>query len=145
MPDLDDNAYAAGLFDGEGCVQLYYRQSRHARHALNTALSVSGVDLRPLNWLRERWGGTITIYDGSRENRRAVGRWIIYSEQADRFAHDIRPFLLVKLEQVDLWLEARALMGRRGWRNAAMSDEEVAQREFLVQRVSDLKWAVHHS
>lgn len=145
-------AYAAGFFDGEGCVQLYMRPSGRTKNCLRCALSAYGTDPAPLYWLQERWGGRIRWDDEPKRlatGRRPVGRWVIFSNEAEIFARDILPYLIVKRSQMDLWLEARAMLRPRGRRKGAsvndgVSDGERALRQDLVDRVKALKVVVSH-
>jgi len=144
MADLTkwEKAYAAGLFDGEGCVCVYMRKSgtAHGRkdRALRTNLIITGTDLRPLQWLQERWQGSVKIWT-PRPNHKAVGAWRVFSNQADIFARDIRPYLLVKAEQLDLWMEARKMMYSPGFMPGGLPEDEVAARRALVAKVSAMK------
>ena len=143
--DVAKRAYAAGLFDGEGCVQVYMGQGR-TRNCFRTTLSISGVDLRPLRWLCSRYGGNISVArlngnprpDGS--PRRDLGTWQVFGEEAERFARDIRPFLIVKAEQLDLWFDARGMLRPRGRQaRGQLTDEEYEQRREIVAKVKELK------
>jgi hypothetical protein len=142
-----DIAYAAGFFDGEGCVQLYMRKSGRTKNCLTTALSAYGTDSTPLYWLHQRWGGSIKWDETPKRlgtGRRPVCRWVVFSKEAEVFAKDVRPFLLVKAHQIDIWLEARALVLPRGRRKGQPAPEGVtdSQREIrqdLVDRVKALK------
>lgn len=141
--DIAERAYAAGLFDGEGCVQVYLQGK--GRTQLLIALSVSGTDFRPLEWLQERWGGRIQVYDegtGPRSDgssRRPLGTWRVRSHRARDFANDIYPFLVVKRDQLELWFEALDLTRQRGGRQLALTEEERAAREDVASRVKELK------
>lgn len=148
MADVGERAYAAGLFDGEGCVQLYMRvstmRSGRKNNALRTALSVSNTDLRPLYWLQERYGGRLSIdprhtQKSDNHKRRPVARWIVFSDEADVFAQDIYPFVIIKREQLSIWMEARKIMYRRGYMPNGLSADEVDTRRDLVAQVKALK------
>lgn len=146
MADLCETAYAAGLFDGEGCVQLYMRPSTYSGpkrvdNAFRANLSLSSVDPAPILWLRERWGGSLRVYDGP--SRRAAGHRPLHALQltgkvAERFGRDIYPFLITKREQMELWLEARGMTYERG-HNPGISAEELEIRRDLVAQIAALK------
>jgi hypothetical protein len=105
MADLPEpeKAYAAGFFDGEGCVQIYMRgDSSRTKNCLRVALSVSGTDTRPLAWLQERWGGNIRIDESQVgvdrrgiTSRKPLARWIVWALEGEAFARDILPYLTV--------------------------------------------------
>lgn len=144
MADVAEKAYAAGLFDGEGCVQLYMRKTGRPNgrkdHAFRCALSLSSTSMDPLFWLQERYEGTIDIdqrtTDGS---KKPLGRWIVFSEMADRFAADISPYLIIKRAQLDLWMAAREMMYRRGYMPGGLPQEEIDARREMVYRMKELK------
>ncbi len=147
-----DIAYAAGFFDGEGCVQLYMRPSGRDRNCLRCSLSAAGSDGRPLYWLVERWGGTVK-WDASEKRittgRRPIGNWHIFGNQAEVFARDVLPYLIVKREQMDLWLEARALLQHKGWKKGQAHSTRITEpqremRQDLVDRVKALKVVSSH-
>jgi len=144
MADALENAYAAGFFDGEGCVQLYMR--KHPRptnrqdNSFRCALSISSTDMDPLGWLQERWRGAVSIDQRTLYGvRKPLGRWIVFSEQADVFAADIYPYLIIKKKQMELWLQARAMMYRRGHMPGGLPEEEADLRREMVYRMKELK------
>lgn len=145
-----DACYAAGLFDGEGCVQLYMgNPASRGRNCFKTYLSISGVDLRPLDWLVERYNGGITLYEGDSRSlsdgsrRRTLGTWAVGGSDAEQFAHVILPFVLVKREQLDLWLVARSMLRVKGFQqNGGLAEDEVAERRAMVAHMKELKRVV---
>lgn len=142
-----ERAYAAGLFDGEGCVELFMRSSGRNKkgnvdNSLRAALSITGKDQRPLQWLLETFGGYIQQHTHTgRGDKNPVGRWMVTASAADVFAEAIHPYLRVKKEQIEIWQEARSLMYRRGRipGKRLIGPDEVAHRRSLVARVSELK------
>lgn len=142
-----DAAYAAGLFDGEGCVEVYMQSSGRRgkdgkRRSLRVCLSVSGVDTKPLYWLQEHYGGTVRVgRNGISPNKRPIGRWGVYGDESEMFAKAILPYVIVKREQLELWFEARRLFtsfkGRP--RTQRLTDEELLERAEIADRVKVLK------
>ena len=62
--------------------------------------------------LKDAYGGSISIH------KRHVGykpawAWLIASAQADAFVRTIRPYLVIKASEADVWLAARALCNGR--------------------------------
>ena len=147
MADVGEKAYAAGLFDGEGCVQLYMRKggvtSGRKDHSMRCALSVSSTYLDVLSWLQGRFGGSIKIDQRQSYGvRKPIGRWVVYAKQAEVFAFDICPYLIIKKQQVELWLQAREIMYERGHRfpeDAGLPQEEVDARWEMVYQMKELK------
>ncbi len=124
-PSELDKAYAAAYIDGEGCITLAYSQSRaKSRSAYVPTVLVSSVGLAPLEFLRDRWGGSIRL-NHRRErkrkdllvNERPVYTWGLASRMAETMLRDIRPYLLLKGAQADLVFEYYRFVGL-GWRVA---------------------------
>lgn len=144
MADLA-NAYAAGLFDGEGCVEVYMRLTEATKHrnrdrSLRCSLSVCGTDFRPLEWLKIHFGGSVSVRHDP--PRKPIGKWAVFGHEAESFAREIRPFLLVKAEQVDLWFVAREMVGPRGFKGAlgqGLTEDEIGLRRDLVAHMKELK------
>jgi hypothetical protein len=61
---------------------------------------------------------------------------------AEKFARDIVPYVILKKEQLELWLEARSktyARGRKGIPSGGLPAEEVAERQRLVDEIKALK------
>lgn len=119
-------AWAAGFFDGEGCVLVV----KLATGSLRLGVDVSQIDPRPLIELQARWGGTLTSFDRKRKGTRAAHRWRCHGELAQAFLRDVRPYLRVKAEVADLGL--RYPIGSRGTKvSLADGIERAAIREAV--------------
>ena len=106
-------AYFAGFFDGEGCVAAYRRKY---------VVSLTNCDVRPLVRARELWGGFISrqTVESRKFALRDLWRWQIYGQKSRAFLEAIRPFSLLKREQIDTYLcVLGALPVGRGARRAA--------------------------
>lgn len=90
-PTLADTAYAAGFFDGEGCVRL----QRNNNGGYSLRVVVSQKDPKPLAWMRERWGGSFDKYPSN-----VAWMYYLYSWSTHNFLVSVSPFLLVKKQQV---------------------------------------------
>ena len=94
--------YLAGFFDGEGSVGMY-------EGGRNVA-SLTNTDIRPLIMARDLFGGYLTMQP-IRSRPGAVQdlfRWQIYGHSARPFLEAIRPFVMLKGEQIDVYLDALA-------------------------------------
>lgn len=130
-----DLAYAAGLFDGEGCVAIYQRKNQSTFF-----IDIANTDRRPLRWLVDTFGGRICRGHGSdRPGRRQCFKWYLMNSQAAIFLAAIRQFTKIKSEQIDLAQEFALTKGTRG---VALSPEILALRHSLANQVSALKRAV---
>lgn len=96
-------AYAAGLFDGEGCIQIRCR--KRGRNAIEyvESVSVGSTDFEILYWLQEHFGGMV-----GRERKgvnRPIRYWVATNKIAIRFLKSLLPWLKIKREQARIVLE----------------------------------------
>jgi len=102
--ELSDS-YIAGFFDGEGCItsQLTYITGKYEKYPrVNVQISITQKDRKILEWIQERFLGTIHVHD--RDNLcyhlRITGKI-----NMGRFLRAIQPYSVVKKEQIELALE----------------------------------------
>lgn len=107
VPTKLDIAYAAGIFDGEGNVTISVNKGvKEARGPIfNMRVGVSQNDIRPLLWLRDRWGGSVVAVKRKTTNHRTTHIWTCFARKAARFLNEVRPHLKVKSERADIALE----------------------------------------
>jgi hypothetical protein len=103
-------AWAAGFFDGEGCVMVEVSKEKNCKHGFRTSLhtTVTQTSLPCLQLYLEKFGGSIT----TSENKTPTGRrwavqyrWIARNEEALVFLKAIEPYVIVKKEQVEAALK----------------------------------------
>jgi hypothetical protein len=128
-------AWAAGFFDGEGCV-LVSPRGNGKFHSLFT--SVTQQDPTALHLLKQRFGGNVTpdktATSDSYERKRGaalVWRWKASSIDAYAFLKAIEPFCVVKAEQVRVALEFPSVGVKFVSRNR-IPDEVRAKREQVM-------------
>ena len=122
-PDPNDPifcAWAAGFFDGEGCVIVGAGKNPSCVGGVNYVLSVSisQQERSSLDLIAQAWGGSV-IEDkttGSwRKNHTVINRWKISSEPCLPFLQAIQPFAIVKAKQIETALQWPVLkLPRRG-------------------------------
>ena len=95
MIEDTDVAYAAGFFDGEGCISIGKNGAVDAR-ITNTS---KGVLIR----LKSLFGGSIT--DRSQKVNKTQYVYALYGEDAIEFLNTLKPYLIEKLPQVHTILE----------------------------------------
>ena len=88
-----DERYAAGFFDGEGCIHI----ARNVRVILSGCF-VPGL----LERFVERWGGKVSSAVWSKNTCRPGVRWEITGPKAARFLDDVFPHLIEKRKQAEL-------------------------------------------
>jgi hypothetical protein len=137
-------AYTAGLFDGEGCVDIFKASVSKASKNPSFLLRVVITQKQGLimNWLKDNFGGNVQM---SKRKDNYIYRWDIRSQQAKHFLILIQPYVIIKKEQVDLAIEyedrkgkyLETLKGFRGFRQ--LTKEEVDWRNSMQKKLSDLK------
>lgn len=98
-------AWAAGFFDGEGCVIIELSTSPKSLRKQRTSLhaTVTQTSIPCLEKLKERFGGSIKTYEHTCPNssRWAVQHtWVVRNENAILFLKQILPYTIVKKEQI---------------------------------------------
>jgi hypothetical protein len=124
--------YLAGIFDGEGCV--HFRFDKRAGH-WKSMLSISNTDRRPLELAKTIFGGSISGSEKIGSNY-IVFSWNVTGKRSERAAHRLLPYSLVKREQLELYLIARATIGTDFQR---VSQETKETREVCAERIRLLK------
>ena len=96
-----EKAYAAGLFDGEGCIMID-KPRRGKGHTLVITLAMR--ESVAVAWLRERWPGSFRPTTKRPKEREAFTCWYWrrYTSAAAAFLSDILPYLLTKQTQAQL-------------------------------------------
>ena len=104
-------AWAAGFFDGEGCVLVSERFNKGGGDStFQLFVSVTQQDTRALHKLRERFGGNVTpdkaaLRGYERKNGTfLVWRWKSTSIVAYNFLKAIYPYTVVKADQIAIAL-----------------------------------------
>lgn len=123
-------AWAAGFFDGEGCIAIVKPRGTYQIRAM-----VNQVDPRPLELLRSRFGGGLHKRErGPDSPSRDIYAWQISCQKAEAFLRAIRPYLTVKAEQVN---RALAFQERRLPRGQGHSVEYEPTREQRQEQDED--------
>lgn len=108
--ELIQNAYVAGLVDGEGCVSI--KKMKSGYFGLRVALGLSGKSKPEVfDLLISQYGGALEKkYQDKRENRLPHWLWVIATKQAENFLKQIYPFSILKREQIKLALQYRKIV-----------------------------------
>lgn len=102
---MEDLAYAAGLFDGEGTVTLS-KQKASAKFRTPT-VSVSSTTLSLLEFLKELFGGSIVAQKVYQDHHKQSWSWKLDYNRALNFLCQILPFMREpdKIRRAKLLLE----------------------------------------
>jgi hypothetical protein len=131
MRDVD-LAWAAGLIDGEGCIQIAKRSTKNG-HGYVLSFMVNMTHEATILRLRDLFGfGSITPLKTT--HKRPQWRWVLGCAQAEILLRMVRPYLVTKAREADIALEYRSHVPRRGAPpppnfKAIQSDAYLAMRE----------------
>lgn len=98
-----DLAWAAGFFDGEGCI-VGSRGRTGGAYYFTLMVSVGQVDPRPLEHLRGLFGGTVQPHRVKTAKVQASSVWTVTGGYARNFLNAVEPYLRVKGERARLAL-----------------------------------------
>lgn len=132
--------WAAGFFDGEGCVLLARMRPRTPQSAVSLRLGIAVAQKvrEPLDTLAQRWGGTVRLSHESRTNRHADAYdWRLHGAAAVVFLRDVRPYLRVKHRQADVGIAYGMTIGegrRVGKRGVPAGLAAMRERLFIELR-----------
>lgn len=128
-------AWAAGFFDGEGCIML---TKRHRKNSLNYDLriTVANTDIRSLHKFRQMFGGSIQVQVRPDHERWLPSwTWVAQNRAAEQCLLRLLPWLVVKHEQAELAIRSRQYVDRRH-RKTTMDLDRL---EWMKQELSRLK------
>lgn len=133
--------WAAGFFDGEGCVVLRRRKRKcdwtwwPFNHVLS--MHVAQTDPGPLGVLENLWGGGVVFdqrnYDKTGRHRN-LHRWQCGSRICAGVLEEMLPFLVAKRPQAEVALEFQE---RRGLGRVKVKDQAQDELDYLM--LQDLK------
>jgi hypothetical protein len=103
-------AWAAGFFDGEGCVLIELSKEKACKHGYRTSLhaTVTQTSVPCLELFLDEFGGSIVSSQNKTPNGRRWAvqyRWSVRNENALAFLKTIYPYAVVKREQIEVALK----------------------------------------
>lgn len=122
--------YLAGLFDGEGCINIYKRRRERARggyELIPQAIVCLTKGSEILHELKSRYGGDLSIRQ-RQANWSPVTYWNLRHKGLKKFLNDILPYLIIKKQQAMLALEYSSIHG--GGRHFLYEGEKERQIEL---------------
>lgn len=142
--------YAAGFFDGEGCVSylcMHRSESRIPEHKRkhrsrgtdyyewHIRLTLSNTNLDVLLAFQDAWSGSITAHTANGRNCKIIHQWSVGGHKGERFALAIIPYSIVKRKQIELFLAFRATVGLGGQRGINKDSETFNKRNEIGMQI----------
>ena len=125
-------SYFAGFFDGEGSCGIY--DTSIDKKQAQFRVSLCQNDPRPLYEVQSIFGGSIRPRRRYVNNKLSINyEWYIYGSKAERFLFCIRPFTIVKSEQIDIFLAARKCLCGKGNRKATQNSAGLIEAERVLK------------
>jgi hypothetical protein len=141
-PQSTDLAWAAGIIDGEGHIQISRRKlDKPTRKTAGWSfcVRVGNTDPRMTDRLWQLFGGSV---QGPRFNRlasRPSYEWVAMSAIGRHVLEAILPYLVVKHDQAEVAIRfAATIRGRKG-QPSCLSSEVAQEREQLIDNILALR------
>lgn len=134
--------YFAGLFDGEGMVALHPRNIKKFPGVFSLLISITNCDRRPLDKAQALYGGNVIVGKPKQNPKhRQVFIWRACSGSAVPFLEVIRPYLLIKGEQVDValsWFQQKRKHSNKGT-SQKLTAKEIETNLVYYRRLQQMK------
>ena len=139
---VEELAYMAGLFDGEGCIHIARIHTKKRSLAYQLVCKVSMYNLPVLEMLKECFGGSIRreSKDELHNKYGLLHSWAIWGSSSIAFLKQLMPYLRIKETQANLAIEfqsKKAVGAKRGkWGNRGKTEEAIALegQQYLLMR-----------
>jgi len=122
------DAYLAGFFDGEGCVQVYQRK-KNSKYIQVIASAYQTLE-KPLLLFKRRYGGKVRP-NKKRSNRKQSWTWYAYGKDAFFALSRMLPWLIVKKKKAKLALLVLKYQPLKGEK---YSETQRAQLQHIIRR-----------
>ena len=138
MKKVEVLAYAAGIFDGEGCIVL--GKPRPGKGGRQLFVQVTNTEVWICEWLKFQFGGSIQSHDRKNKKWKKCYVWVIVSRQADSFLEIVLPYLNLKRPQAELAIsfqKEKSYRARGRWN--PLTEEERAVEEAQCTLLCQMK------
>lgn len=134
-------SYLAGFFDGEGSITIH-ENCRPSPRGLspNHTLQITMGNTHPAipKLLYSELGGSLILSDRSaKANHRNFAQWSVRAAKTLPFLYGIRPYVIMKKEQVELGIKFQESKKDSSLR---VSQETINWRENIRQQIRELNW-----
>lgn len=135
-------AYLAGLFDGEGSVGIYEFTKKDRNSNWQFKVEITNTDWRIMQWLENTVGGIVTkkSMPKSKPNWRQGYSWHIQGQNAEIFCNLIKPYTIIKTDQLDACLYFRKFWGTG---TKKQTQEIIEAKKQMVEVIKQMKRKDH--
>ena len=123
--------WAAGFFDGEGCILI---RKVHPSNRYAVRITVSQVNPTPIKVLHDLFGGHVSYQVPKNQNWNAQWKWEQDSKACVATLEKLRSYLIVKQDVADLAIQFQALK-RKGIKT---TPELLSLEQEFKQKISSL-------
>lgn len=131
-----DIAYAAGFVDGEGCISVGIKSGR--KNCLVWKITVVNTDFGIIQWFKNTFGGSYYQRKTYKATYAVSWAWAISNINGEEFLKLILPYLKVKKEVANVFLELRETRKYISHRNRKTPDALVEKRDSLILKIREL-------
>jgi len=144
MASKIQNAYIAGIIDGEG--SIFIRCQNNLRRRANgcsseffLVLDVGNTDKNLINYLYSLFGGTTGRRKDKRPNTKPMFNWRVTSKKAMSILEAVYPYMIVKRQQVDIarkFQQTKIQTSERRYNK--LSTKTIKKRIYLMNALSSI-------
>lgn len=145
LPQPTDWARLAAFLDGEGYLGLICKNQLSQKGDRRVRIKVAEVRIINTNillmeWLQRTFGGKVRLKSLRKDmgHRRPCHDWVASYPDIDNILRSCMPYFVIKREQAEIILALRALVQRKAWKGARVSEEEHAVRQKMADRIKAL-------
>ena len=137
-PKASDLIWAAGLFDGEGCL---HARRHETKGCVNIHATISMVFQPAVRRIHRLAGCGVFKKNDYGVGRRVQWKWVAVGQQAAGFVRMLLPFLMVKRKEALIFLRIADEQKRRGNRHMTeRSRGEQSRRISALKKAKRYEW-----
>jgi len=135
-----DLGYAAGIIDGEGCIQIMHSLLRGTVQSWKVYLEINMCSKKVLDKMAGLFGGEVKMYGARPEQHYRQYRWQLYGGAAISAIVAMRPYLIEKKAQAALAIQFYNHQKRcKYYAGHPLSPSILAKREWMRKEMQELK------
>jgi hypothetical protein len=144
MPNKEELAYLAGLFDGEGCISITQLWTKENYQLAQARIVIKMCDRQGIDLAHRLFGGTVRLQKRKNEKHRDQWAWVLTTRpKIIEFIDAIEPYCRIKTAQFEVFRQFNETFtghNRKG-RGSKVPPEVTEKRLHLVAKMQGLKRA----